>query len=357
MKVWGTYNFNSGNEDEDIFSKLNNWGYSLQENGYGKEYYWEVEYTYEVSFSMGYCYCLKGVIMKKFIAKWPIYLFVIILCVVCIIGVFKPFHPISMCICSIYFSILIVIGTLSPIFLIFSISYAIVFISCICWCLCTSNVKKAFKLFMTLCAFDFLFHTIAISLAITFFDMNVINATVAKVIFLLMTVVWYKLKISGDAKLIEKLYSISSKRLYNCLKFTTMGVMLLKLIGTVIYLNILRFFMLPYTIISVTDSPFVSYENNMSGLQDIFVCFISIILIINLISAVLVLKKRKLEGLFLLTYLMISVSDFVCSHYINIYQKSIKTVSIILSLIFLIIGILAISVWKIELNKQKTNLE
>ena len=229
--------------------------------------------------------------MKAFLKKWPIYIFIAVMFAVCLSGVFKPFNPVALCGCFVYFLILIVIGQLSPVVLILTTIYAIAFISCICWCLHTSNLKRSYSLFMLMCTFDFLIHTIVLSCVMTFFDVHVITATVAKVIFLLVTVVWYELKISRDAKLVEKLYSISSKRLYNCFKYATMGIMLFKLIGTLIYSNMHEFFMYPFTVVSITTSPFVSYENNLSGFQNVFVCFVNVILIINLISAVLMLKK------------------------------------------------------------------
>ena len=291
--------------------------------------------------------------MKDFLKKWLIYVYVAIMVIVCLSGVFKLFNPVSLCVCFVYFLILIGFAQLSPVVLILVAGYVIAFASCILWCLCTTNEKRAYRLFMLTFTVDFLLHTIALSWAITFFNVYVINATVAKLLFLVVTAVWYKLKISRDAKFVEKLYSISSKRLYICFKYATLGIMIFKLIGTLIYTYIRNFFVYPYTVISITTSPFISYENNLSGFQNIFECFVNVILLINLISTVFMLKKKGREGLFLLTYLMIAVSDFICSHYIKVYQESIKTTSIILSFVFLIIGIFASLVWKIELNKSK----
>ena len=294
--------------------------------------------------------------MKTLVAKLPIFTFVALMFVLCLSGIFLPFNPVALCGCFIYFLILIVISQVSLEVLILATVYAIAFISCVYWCLHTSNVKKAYRLFMLICAFDFIFHTIVVSLMVTF-DINVINSIVAKIIFFFATVVWYRLKISMDSKFTEKLYSLSSKSVYNCLKYGAIGIVLFKVIGTLIYSITLRFFMYPYTVVSVIATSFVSYENNFSILQDVFSCFINIIVLINLISIVFVLKKRKIEWLFWLTYIIISVSDFVSSHYMNIYQEYIKTISVVLSFVFLVVGVFAAIVWKIELNKSKTKVE
>ena len=47
VKVYDTYNFNKGDESGDgVGSILNNIGYWAQERGIGKEFYWEVNYSY-----------------------------------------------------------------------------------------------------------------------------------------------------------------------------------------------------------------------------------------------------------------------------------------------------------------------
>ena len=47
VKVYDTYDFNTGDETNDgIGSVLNNWGYKMQEKGFGKKYSWEAKYVY-----------------------------------------------------------------------------------------------------------------------------------------------------------------------------------------------------------------------------------------------------------------------------------------------------------------------
>ncbi len=49
VKLYDTYNFNTGNEKSDgVGSLLNNFGYWIQENNIGAVYGWEVNFTYEV---------------------------------------------------------------------------------------------------------------------------------------------------------------------------------------------------------------------------------------------------------------------------------------------------------------------
>ncbi|MBQ7225720.1 MAG: hypothetical protein IJX02_03855, partial [Clostridia bacterium] len=56
VKVWDTYDFNTGTEIKDAFSWLNNFGYIVGEKGYGKEFDWCVTYTQIISIDCGASY-------------------------------------------------------------------------------------------------------------------------------------------------------------------------------------------------------------------------------------------------------------------------------------------------------------
>ena len=68
------------------------------------------------------------------------------------------------------------------------------------------------------------------------------------------------------------------------------------------YSSIGKFFMFPLSVISLTVSSIIPLESKESLFWDVFPYFIGIVFLINLLCIILLLKKRKVEKLFWVTF-------------------------------------------------------
>ena len=277
--------------------------------------------------------------MKSIINKLPFYAFTLLVGIACIMGFFAPFNFLTVSTCSIWFLFIIFLGTLNPIILIITLVYGLIFISCIFWCLNTNKIARAYKMFIVLLAFDSLIYIATVFFEIFSFDFSAFTVILTRALCLLFTIIWYKLKVNRNSKLDDDSHMLINKKIFCAMKYTAIGIMLVKLLGTVIYSSIGKFFMFPLSVISLTVSSIIPLESKESLFWDVFSYFIGIVFLINLLCIILLLKKRKVEKLFWVTFLIISASDLICSQYI--YPKPIKLISIIVAFLILIIGLVA----------------